>query len=138
MANPTKILMVDDDPHDIFLTKIALKSAPFSVEFTGVNSGEDLFNHITNNGIGSVDALLLDVNMPRQNGLEILEKLNKYPDFDKLNVIMFSTSGRDQDKTHAKVLGAKDYMIKPADAASRQMFLDSLTSILYGDNRSVA
>lgn len=130
MAKDARIYMVDDDPQDIFLTKVALRRAPFSFDFTGLPNGQALFDHIRTKGIGSIDLLLLDMNMPVMGGVDILQRLSTYPDFRDLKIVMFSTSGREQDKSLCIELGAEAYILKPANREATATFLDRITTLI--------
>jgi len=114
VSNPLRVVMVDDDPDDVFLTKIICKRSSVPVSFTGLNSGRALYNHIKNKGIGSIDIILLDVNMPIENGYAVLKRLQAYPNIDDVTVIMFSTSRRPHEKELAMELGSSGFIEKPS------------------------
>lgn len=121
-----RIIMVDDDPDDIFLTDISFRNAAFPAEFTGLESAEKLFEYIKDNGIGSIDILLLDLNMPVMGGLEALEMLRDYPHFEDLNVFMFSTSSSETDKKACLEAGAKAYLYKPSGLTQMRSFVETI------------
>lgn len=130
--------MVDDDRDDIFLTKMVLKKAGFDAEFTGLETGDALFKHIKNNGIGSIDLLLLDVNMPIQDGHDVLARLSAYPHFSDLTVIMFSTSRREQDKAVSEQLGATDFIVKPSTVKETDDFIKKVSATLKLQEYAIA
>ncbi|MDB2437268.1 response regulator [Hellea sp.] len=105
--------MVDDDAEDIFLTRSLLKRSGVRATVKGLTSGKELFAHIKNNGIGSIDVILLDINMPIQDGFAVLQKLKKYPDISDLNIVMYSTSKRETEDARATELGADGFVQKP-------------------------
>ena len=107
------VVMVDDDAEDIFLTRILLRRACICANFTGVNSGQELYDYIKNNGVGSIDVILLDINMPIESGFDVLRKLMAYPDIDDLKIIMYSTSNRPEETVMALELGADGFVEKP-------------------------
>ena len=123
---PIKIVMIDDDSDDIFLTKIACKRSVSSIDFKGLASGAALYDHIKYNGMGSIDIILLDVNMPVENGYEVLKKLKAYPNFNDVNVVMFSTTRRPHEKELE--LGATDFIEKPSSVAEVDNFIKRLES----------
>lgn len=108
-----KIVMVDDDAEDIFLTRTFLKRAGMPAAVTGLNSGEELYNYIKNNGVGSIDVILLDINMPIEGGFDVLKRLLVYPDIGDIKIIMYSTSKRSHETSLALKLGANDFVEKP-------------------------
>lgn len=128
--NPIRIVMVDDDLDDIFLTKMAFKKFPKSYEFLGLTSGDDFFNYITTNGIGSIDIVLLDLNMPVRDGHDVLAELRTYPGFANLFVIVFTTSNRNFDLDVSEVLGADGYFVKPSTTAEVKELLDLIDGIV--------
>jgi len=130
--------MVDDDKDDIFLTKMAFKRGDVDSEFIGLDSGKALFDHIKNKGIGSIDLLLLDLNMPIQNGHEVLKKLNDYPHFSDLCTIMFSTSRRSIDKDLSRNYGAAAFVVKPGSVSETGDFVKKVVKILNSREYAVA
>ncbi|MDA8708529.1 response regulator [Hellea sp.] len=105
--------MVDDDAEDIFLTRSLLRRSGVRATVTGLTSGKELFTYIKNNGIGNIDVILLDINMPIQDGFAVLQKLKKYPDISDLNIVMYSTSKREEEDARAAELGADGFVQKP-------------------------
>lgn len=128
--SPLRIVMVDDDRDDIFLTKMAFKRANFPSEFVGLKSGKALFEHIKNNGVGSIDLLLLDLNMPIQDGHEILRHLAAYPHAQDLCTVMFSTSRRAVDKEMSESLGATAFVVKPSTVSETDAFVQNVSAIV--------
>jgi len=129
-SNTKRIVMVDDDRDDLFLTKISLRKSSVPVDFVGLNSGKELFDYIKNRGIGSIDVLLLDINMPVQSGHDILLKLSKYPHFEDIKVVMFSTSKKVDDRLDSLRMGALDFMIKPSTHPEIANFLSHIGELL--------
>ncbi len=133
-----RIVMVDDDQDDLFLTGICFRQASFPVEFLPVGSGEKLLEHIKDNGIGAIDVLLLDLNMPVMGGLETLEALQEYPHFDELNVFMFSTSSAEADRDACLAAGAKGYLLKPSGLVQMRSFVEEIAKCAGLENLSLA
>lgn len=137
-SKTNRIVMVDDDPDDLFLTEISLRKAPYPVEFVGISSGAELFEYIKNQGIGSIDVLLLDLNMPIQSGHDILSTLSTYPHFDGVKVIMFSTSKKADDRKSALNIGATDFMVKPSTKSEISSFVAHIGELLDEKGMAVA
>ena len=137
-AAAVRIVMVDDDRDDLFLTEISFRKADFPVEFIGLNSAEELFIHIKDKGIGSIDVLLLDLNMPVMGGLETLETLQDYPHFEDLNVYMFSTSSHKHDREACLNAGAKAYLYKPSGLVSMRKFVKAISGSLKQEKFAIA
>lgn len=115
VKEPLRVVMVDDDPDDIFITKSLLKRSSVPINFKGFKSGESLFEFIKHNGIGSIDVFLIDINMPVSNGYDVLKKLRAYQSIDDITLAMFSTSKSPHEQLMASELGADDFFIKPAN-----------------------
>lgn len=133
-----RIVMVDDDQDDLFLTEICFRKASFPVEFIGLKSAQELFNYIKDKGIGGIDVLLLDLNMPVMGGLETLETLQDYPHFHDLNVYMFSTSSRKHDRKACLDAGAKGYLYKPSGLSSMTKFVEVIGECLTQESFAIA
>ena len=120
--------MVDDDFEDIFLTKIICRRSSVPIEFTGLNSGAELYDLIKNHGIGSMDTILVDVNMPIEGGYSILKKLRNYPDISDVDIVMFSTSPRAGKDIEALGVVEHDFVKKPATPQDAGQFVEMLES----------
>lgn len=126
-----KILMVDDDRHDIFLTQRAFDQLDWQGQFESVAGGDELYAYLGFTKDDSAqqtavsgtlpDVLLLDLNMPRINGFEILNRIRKSERFAHLPVIILSTSESPEDIQKAYRLGANSFITKPSspDAMTR-------------------
>jgi DNA-binding response OmpR family regulator len=130
--------MVDDDRDDLFLTKISFNKAHVPVDFVGLRDGESLFDYIKFHGIGSMDILLLDINIPVVSGYDILAKLREYKHFDEIKVIMFSTSNRLDERKKALAMGAKDFMVKPSSQREIQDFISDISEHLNIGDLAIA
>lgn len=130
--------MVDDDRDDLFLTKRAFSKASFSVDFVGLRDGKSLYEYIKFHGIGSMDILLLDINMPVVSGYDILAELRKYPHFDEIRVVMFSTSKREDEREKALRMGAKDFMVKPSAQSEIDDFIAKIQNHLAVGDMAIA
>ena len=117
------VLMVDDDEEDIYLTRRAFEGGGRQVDFRQVRDGAALFAYLANKG-EYADAvanprprlILMDINMPAENGLELLRRLRGDPRYALLPVIMMSTSLSEQDVDEAYRLGANSFVAKAASA----------------------
>ena len=113
------VLIADDDTDDQYLIKEAFASLNFSHVST-VNNGEELFDYLEKKGkyaglnIPFPKAILLDLNMPKKDGKESLKELKADSRFNKIPVVIFSTSNNPQDISQCYELGASSYIIKPS------------------------
>lgn len=137
-SRAVRIVMVDDDQDDLFLTGVCFRQAPFPVEFTPLVGASKLFDYIRDNGIGAIDVLLLDLNMPITNGVDALKILQSYPHFDELNVFMFSTSSSEADRQESLAAGAKGYLRKPSGLGQMKMFVEAISKSIDPQKLSIA
>lgn len=103
-----KMLTVDDSPSVRKLVKFTLKAKGFQV--SSASDGEEALDLIKQEDF---DAIILDINMPRMNGLEFLKHIKENDQYASIPVIMLTTEGQDDDKDKAVSLGATAYMVKP-------------------------
>jgi two-component system chemotaxis response regulator CheY len=103
-----KMLTVDDSPSVQKLVKFTLKAKGFEVSCAG--DGMEALDLLEEE---SFDAIILDINMPRMNGLEFLKTIKANEQYAEIPVIMLTTEGQDEDKDRAVSLGATAYMVKP-------------------------
>jgi len=130
---PIDILLVEDDENDILITKRAFTKHCLSNRLYVVRDGEEALDFIYHRG-GYQDPesaprpglVLLDINMPKMNGIEVLGKLKSDPGYKMIPIVMLTTSKRDQDKIESYNLGVNSYIIKPVDFTK---FVDAIATI---------
>jgi two-component system chemotaxis response regulator CheY len=103
-----KILTVDDSPSVRKMVEFSLKSKGYAMGSAG--DGLEALDLLSQE---PYDAIILDVNMPRMNGLEFLEKRLENDQIAAIPVIMLTTEGQDEDRDKAISLGATAYIVKP-------------------------
>ena len=103
-----KMLTVDDSPSVRKLVKFTLKAKGYQVSSAG--DGAEALDLVKQEDF---DAIILDINMPRMNGLEFLKHIKANDQYASIPVIMLTTEGQDDDKDKAVALGATAYMVKP-------------------------
>lgn len=115
-----KILLVEDDYLDVISVKRAL--AKLSVDHTlyVAHNGVDALSMLmgsneANSDKVQPDIILLDMNMPKMNGLEFLRIIKKYYSLNSIKVFVMTTSAEEYDKTESKKLGISGYILKPLD-----------------------
>jgi len=116
------ILLVEDNPDDVTLTKRALKKANILNELVVVRDGVEALEFLFGEGdyterdISIVpEVILLDLKMPRMNGLETLERIRADDRTKLLPVVVLTTSKEEQDIISSYDLGANSYIVKPVD-----------------------
>lgn len=116
------ILYAEDEPNDILFLELALQSTGSPHDLHSVADGEQALEYLSGKGHYAdrtrhplPGLVLLDINMPKISGLEVLEWIRQEPRFESLPVVMLTSSSRPEDKEKAQTLGADDYLLKPPD-----------------------
>lgn len=114
-----RILLVEDNPGDIRLTQEALKESNMDIHLDVVSDGEQAIDFLMKKG-KYVDAvrphiILLDLNLPKKNGIEILKEVKVHESLKKIPIIVLTTSDADHDISKAYSLNANCYILKPVD-----------------------
>lgn len=121
-VKPVEILMVEDNDGDIFLTMEALKEAKIHNSINVVHDGVEAMEFLRRQGKYSdaprPDLILLDLNLPRKDGREVLAEIKPDPEFRSIPVVVLTTSQAEQDIARAYDLHANCYIVKPVDFRS--------------------
>jgi CheY-like chemotaxis protein len=111
------ILLVEDDQMDVMNVQRELRRQNINVPIIHARNGREALKMLRGEGgepkINRPSLAMLDINMPRMNGLELLEALRADPDFADLNVFIMTTSDLDTDRLKAQQLAVSGYIIKP-------------------------
>ncbi|MCD4795909.1 MAG: response regulator [Candidatus Cloacimonetes bacterium] len=115
MKSNKPILVIDDDVIDSMTVKRAIKDCNYTNRVDFARNGEEAFAYLNNEENEKPCIILLDLNMPKMNGIEFLEILKKNERLKRIPVIILTTSRSDQDRLKAYNLGVAGYMIKSMD-----------------------
>lgn len=117
MAQLVKVLLVEDDPDDVELTRETLKDSKVRVDMDVVNNGVEAMDYLRQNSPYEdkprPDIIFLDLNMPRMDGREVLNKLEDDPELRMIPVIVLTTSSEEEDILQSYRDGANCYIQKP-------------------------
>jgi two-component system, chemotaxis family, response regulator Rcp1 len=129
-TRPIQILLVEDSPSDAKLTMSALKLAKVANELHHVEDGVLAMEFLGRKGKYSQaprpDLILLDLNLPRKDGREVLEELKADPEYNTIPVIVLTTSSAENDILRSYQLHANCYVTKPVNF---DRFLECVRSI---------
>jgi len=118
-GKPIEILLVEDSPSDAALTIEALEAAKVSNRLHHVSDGVEALAFLRHEGkyaaAGKPDLIMLDLNLPRKDGREVLEELKSDPQLKQIPVIVLTTSRADQDILRCYELHANCYITKPVN-----------------------
>jgi len=116
---PIEILMVEDSPTDAQLTIEALHAAKIANRLSHVEDGVEALRFVRRQGpyagAPRPDLILLDLNLPRKDGREVLDELKRDPDLKVIPVVVLTTSRSEQDVLRSYQLHANCYITKPVD-----------------------
>lgn len=123
------ILLVEDNPKDLELTLLALARSNLANEVITVRDGEECLDYLLMRGAyadrpkGNPAVVLLDLKLPKVDGLQVLEDVKKDPNLQGVPVVMLTTSREEQDLLRSYKLGVNAYVVKPV------AFKDFMTAI---------
>ena len=118
-SSPVEILLVEDDPGDVLMTKEALADAKMANELHVVSNGEEALAFLNQEG-AYADAprpglILLDLNLPRVDGREVLARIKADDVLRRIPVVVLTTSEAEEDIVRSYDLHANAYVAKPVD-----------------------
>jgi CheY-like chemotaxis protein len=122
---PLRILLVEDNRDDCFLVTYALNGCSIPLQLETVYNGAAAMERLVP-GAPPLDLVLLDIQMPKLTGIEVLEQLQQTPEFLPPPIVMLSASDSPHDICRCLELGARDFLHKPL---SITMFVDLLTRL---------
>ncbi|MEX3633493.1 response regulator [Paraburkholderia sp. BR14320] len=129
-SNPVHILLVEDSPTDVLMTREALEDQevlnPLHVVQDGAEAMDFLHRSGRHHDAPRPGLIILDLNLPKKSGREVLEELNADPDLMSIPVIVLTTSRSEEDVAKTYGLHANCYVTKPVDFT---MFVDVLRRI---------
>ena len=121
MLHPA-ILYVEDEETDVFLIRLAFKRAGLLNPVNTAMDGAEAMDYLAGNGPFAdrkqypLPALvLLDLNLPKKSGFEVLEWARQQPELASLPIVIYTSSDRQTDWDQARQLGANDYLVKRSD-----------------------
>jgi two-component system response regulator len=116
LNNAVEILLVEDNPNDAELVIRALKKNNLSNNLLHLQDGEEAINYIFSEENHTISKLiLLDLKLPKVDGLEILRKIKADSQRKKIPVVMLTSSKEERDIVESYDLGVNAYLVKPID-----------------------
>jgi CheY-like chemotaxis protein len=135
-ARTARVLLVEDNEADVRLTREALREGGETVRLSSVADGEQALAYLRRQQ-GYTDAprpdlVLLDLNLPRKNGLEVLEEMRADPHLAALPVIMLTSSSAGSDIVACYSRGANAYVVKPLELDDFMRLIGAIRSFWLG------
>jgi CheY-like chemotaxis protein len=132
MRKPGKILLVEDDLNDVELTLSALAENHLANEVFVVSDGEEALDYLYYQGgyesreEGNPALMLLDLKLPKVDGMEVLRRVKTDPALKMIPVVMLTSSREEQDLVRSYDLGTNGYVVKPVDF---QNFVEAVSGL---------
>lgn len=119
LTNPVRILVVDDDPGDVLMIEEALADSEIAKVIDVVGDGQEAMEFLRREGrhvdARRPDVILLDLNMPRMDGRQVLGEVKRDDDLRTIPIVVLTTSNADTDIVGSYSLQANAYVTKPID-----------------------
>jgi len=133
-----KLLLIEDDPLDVISVRRSLIELSSDVELKVASNGSEALTILTAaQPVFVPDIILLDLNMPRMNGLEFLSSIRQHKDLKNINVFIMTTSANTYDQLEAEKLGISGYIIKPLNYTDNLKRVDSMDSFVQFHLRKI-
>jgi chemotaxis family two-component system response regulator Rcp1 len=130
IVNPIEVLLVEDSPADVRLTKEALKEEKLHITLQVVNDGVEAMEYLRQEGKYAQavrpDLILLDLNLPKKDGREVLKEIKGDEGLRSIPVVVLTTSKSEVDIIKAYDLHANCYITKPLDLNQFSMVVKSI------------
>lgn len=126
------ILLVEDNPRDLDLALRALARTNLANEVVVARDGEEAWHYLAREGTfadrprGNPAVVLLDLKLPKIDGVEVLDRIRKHPDMEQLPVVMLTASREQTDVARSYALGVNAYVVKPLGFAE---FLEAIRDL---------
>lgn len=132
MRTLARILLVDDDPNDVEMTLEAFAECRLAHEVFVVRDGQEALDYLLCQGVfaerpcGLPAVVLLDLKLPRVNGMEVLRQIKSDPLLRSVPVVIMTSSREERDVAEGYALGVNAYVVKPVDFPS---FVESVKAL---------
>ncbi|ASR42762.1 two-component system response regulator [Xanthomonas citri pv. mangiferaeindicae] len=132
MSEIRTILLAEDSPHDAEMAIDALREANLANPIVHVEDGVEAVDYLfrrgkfANRAEGDPAVLLLDIKMPRMDGLEVLKQLRDHETLKRMPVVILSSSREESDLARSWDLGVNAYVVKPVDV---DQFFDAVRTL---------
>lgn len=135
MTDPIKVLLVEDNPADVDLTRESLETGKVRIQLEAVSDGVEALDFVFRRGqyaqVFKPDLVLLDLNLPRKDGREVLAEMKKDPELRRIPVVVLTSSDAETDVLKSYELGANCYITKPVSLSQFQIIVRSIEEFWF-------
>ena len=110
---PAHITLVEDNPADVYLVRKALQERGIAFELTCFENGEEALNSLSRQERNQPDIILLDLNLPMTEGVEVLRRIRSMPELVNVPIAILTSSASPADIHRTELLGVTRYISKP-------------------------
>jgi CheY-like chemotaxis protein len=127
-----RVLLVEDNPNDLELTLVALDKSQLANEVIIARDGQEAIDYLTSEGEwkerapGNPAVILLDLKLPKIDGLEVLDRIRSNTTLKSVPVVMLTSSREEQDLVRSYELGVNAYVVKPVEFAE---FVEAISDL---------
>lgn len=136
MTGPIHVLLVEDNEADVDLTRESLASTKFALKLSVAKDGVEAIEFLHGAGSwsepGDPTIILLDLNLPRKNGRQVLAVIKSHDEFRRIPVVILSSSDAESDVTSCYHLGANCYIVKPVNLHDYRVLVRTLEDFWLG------
>ncbi len=141
MTDSFIILLVEDDPDDVFFLEEAFKQLGMADALRVARDGEEAVDYLLGQAAYAdrrryplPSLILLDLNIPRKTGLEVLEWCRRQPELKRIPIVVLTSSQSNDDVSRAYDLGANSYLVKPIDSGAQLEMVKAIRTYWLGLN----
>jgi len=134
MGSINKILVAEDNIADVELVKIVLYDLPVDIEVVHFPNGKELMEYLKANSLQNINLILLDLNMPKMGGVDVLKEMYQDTELRKIPVVVFSSSLHEEDITNCYDYGANAYVKKPINMDEFNRSIEAIVNFWVGIN----
>lgn len=132
---PIRVLLVEDNPGDAHLTRDTLEQSKLLVHITVTTDGEDALDYLLGRGnyvgVELPDLIVLDLNLPKLGGREVLAEMKQHEQLRGIPVVVLTSSDAERDVVMSYQLGASCYVTKPVGLEAFQAIVRSIESFWF-------
>ena len=134
---PLTIIVVEDNPLDVYLIQWVLKAHELAHEFQVIDNGDRAMDYVNQlaheERRRSPTIMLLDLNLPQRDGREILQRVKAIPHGSDVRVVVVTSSNKEADRQETLALGADAYFVKPYHLTEFMQLGDLIKSLACGE-----
>lgn len=136
MDTQLRILLIEDDIDDVELLQETLDSMKVAYTMKVINDGDLVSGHLQG-GAALPDVIVMDLNLPKVHGKDILKQIKAHPQYSTIPVVVLTTSSSELDRSYTLNLGANNYLIKPTSTKGLVKVAETILKQATGDNQSI-